>query len=58
MPDDDNVIEMPMVTRKQFEHAADQMDRMVNELEEHLISLRFRIKDIKAAIKDEWGDES
>ncbi len=58
MPDD-NVVEMPMVTRKQFEHAADQMDRQANEIEQILSDLRERIEDIRVAIKDQaWDDES
>ncbi len=53
--EDDNVVELPIVTKKQFEHIADVMDKEVQELEEVLIRLKARVQDIKDQI-DVWED--
>ena len=57
MTDDDNVIELPLVTRKQFELAADQMERQVIALEQILDGLRESIRGIREDIRANWGDE-
>ena len=53
--EDDNVVELPMVTKKQFEHAADVMDQQVRDFEDTIERLKDRISEIRDAI-DAWEE--
>ncbi len=53
--EDDNVVELPLVTKKQFEHAADVMDQQVLDFEGTIRRLKDRVQEIRDAI-EAWED--